>query len=34
MTANTFTMGVLALYFNIVMGYEITSIKANERNAL
>lgn len=30
MTANTFTMGALALYFNIVMGYELTSIKANE----
>ncbi|WP_304684326.1 PTS cellobiose transporter subunit IIC [Ileibacterium valens] len=30
MTANTFTMGVLALYFNIIMGFELTSIKANE----
>lgn len=30
MTANTFTMGVLALYFSIIMGFELTSIKANE----
>lgn len=32
MTANTFTMGSLALYFNIIMGYELTQIKANEDN--
>lgn len=32
MTANTFTMGSLALYFNIIMGYELTKIKAKEFN--
>lgn len=32
MIGNWFTMGVLALYFNIVMGYELTSIKAQEYN--
>lgn len=30
MLANRFTMGVLALYFNIVMGFELTQIKAQE----
>lgn len=32
MIGNWFTMGVLALYFNIVMGYELTAIKAQEYN--
>ena len=30
MIGNWFTMGVLALYFNIVMGYELTKIKVEE----
>ncbi|MCF0246181.1 MAG: PTS cellobiose transporter subunit IIC, partial [Ileibacterium sp.] len=30
MIGNAFTMGVLALYFNIVMGYELTNIKAQD----
>lgn len=30
MTANWFTMGVLALYFNLAMGYELTKIKADD----
>lgn len=30
MIGNTFTMGTLALYFNIVMAYELTKIKASE----
>lgn len=30
MIGNTFTMSTLALYFNIVMGYELTKIKASE----
>lgn len=30
MLGNTFTMSSLALYFNIVMGYELTDIKAKE----
>lgn len=29
-TATRFTMGSLALYFNLVMGYELTAIKAKE----
>lgn len=32
MIGNTFTMGTLALYFNIVMGYELTNIKATDYN--
>ena len=32
MIGNWFTMGVLALYFNIVMGYELTQIKAQDFN--
>lgn len=30
MLGNTFTLGSLALYFNIVMGFELTNIKAKE----
>jgi len=30
MIANSFTMGVLALYFTIVFGYELTKIKAHD----
>ena len=32
MVGNWFTMGVLALYFNIVTGYELTMIKSREMN--
>ncbi|MFV0255504.1 MAG: PTS cellobiose transporter subunit IIC [Erysipelotrichaceae bacterium] len=32
MMANTFTMGVLAVYFCFVMGYELTKIRAEEEN--
>lgn len=32
MLGNTFTMGTLALYFNISMGYELTKIKADDYN--
>ena len=32
MIGNTFTMGILALYFTIIMGYELTKIKAEYHN--
>lgn len=32
MLGNTFTMGSLALYFNLSMGYELTKIKADDYN--
>ncbi len=32
MVANHFTMGVLAIYFCLVIGYELTKIKAEEEN--
>lgn len=32
MIANSFTMGVLALYFTLVFGYELTKIKAQENH--
>lgn len=32
MVANTATMGILALYFNIIVGYELTKIESDEAN--